>query len=50
MCQISMKRFIKDFNNSFKNHMAFNNLDSESLLPERILLTQELQQKHIMYV
>ena len=45
-----MKHFMKDFNNSFSNHVASSNLRFESLLPKRILLIQELQQKHVIYV
>ena len=45
-----MKLFIKDFNSGFSvNHMASSNLCSDSLLSGRILLIQELKQKHAIY-
>ena len=34
-----MKSFIQNFNNEFTNHMAFSNLDSDFLWPNRILFT-----------
>ena len=41
--------FYLNFNNGFSNQMASRNLDSKSILPG-ILLIQELQQKHVIYI
>ena len=40
---IKVMKFIRDFNNGFKNHMASSNLGTESLLLKEILSIQNLQ-------